>query len=177
MSNNRLSDLEAELASLDSDFAELDAELESVRIESAAKKALAERAGAAKNKLRSGVPLPNAEREALRALVHSWELQEEWSLVGAAALWLLHECKCGSKNATFGSLLEQHQHRTQPASRRWVRVTALPADLEPVVLYQRVETPVCPLCAVSKGHPLQNGIYLEEALTIEVPASHINARP
>ena len=93
------------------------------------------------------------ERAKLQAIVAKWELEKEWNVVGADALFEVQQCKCGNVQHHFLGFFQKQEHRTSKITRWLAAVDGVRTleDLTKGIKEELFEVPVCIKCAVKQG--------------------------
>lgn len=90
------------------------------------------------------------------ARIRAWELAHDWTAVANVAVFIQHQCRCGTYNNTFEGLFIKEQHRRFPDSVQHRRVTGALARLPNETAIQVRAVDLCGDCAPAAGWNVDN---------------------
>lgn len=85
------------------------------------------------------------------ARLRAWELAHDWTAEANVALFIQHQCHCGTYNNTFEGLFVKERHRRIPETFQHRRVDSALARLPNETAIQVRECDMCGDCAEGKG--------------------------
>ena len=146
-------------------------DLDSLLAESVAAVNEAKAAKLARERLKRGGAY--AEKEEDLARIRDWESKHVWQARANVALFIQHQCACGTGNNVFEGIFRREEHRHMPGAMHWIKVETAKADLPNETVIQAKSTPVCNNCAAIKGWDTEkNFISWGDAEEIDEGANH-----